>query len=156
MGIALTLQNYLEDRHVDYGTLTHRFADTATECAETAHISGERMAKAVILKDDEGYLMAVLPATYHVDFDTLRQRLGRDVQLVDEDELKPLFDDCEIGAIPPLGVAYGLHSIVETSLVEKGDLYFEAGDHKTLVHMQAEAFGELLGAAERGRFGFHD
>ena len=102
MGIALTLLQYLDDRHIDYDTLVHGFSETAMKNAEAAHIPGERLVKAVILKDDTGYLMAVLPATRHIDFPTLKQALDRDVEMVEEDDLTTMFDDCDIGAIPPV------------------------------------------------------
>ena len=156
MGIALTLQQYLDDRHVDYDTLVHRFSDTAMENAESAHVPGDRLVKAVVMKDENGYVMAVLPATRHIDIPTLKLVLDRDVALVDEEELKTLFEDCEIGAIPPVGVAYGLQTIVEDMVVNSGDLYFEAGDHTTLVHMQADAFEQVLGSASHNRFSFLD
>lgn len=156
MGIALRLRQYLDDRHIDYDVLAHGFADTAAGLAEAAHVPGDHLVKGVVLKDDSGFLMAVLPATHHIDFDTIGERLGRPVQLATEDDTKAVFDDCEIGAIPPLGVAYGLDTIIEDSLPETGDLYFEAGDHKTLVQVRAKAFRQLVGNPVHGRFSFHD
>ncbi len=154
MGIALTLQQYLDDQHIDYDTLVHRFSDTAMENAEAAHVPGARLVKAVVLKDDTGYLMAVLPATHHIDFPTLKQTLDRDVEMVEEEELRTLFDDCDTGAIPPVGIAYGLQTILEDMVPTHGDLYFEAGDHKTMVHLKADAYGRLLAGAPHERFSF--
>jgi len=154
MGIALTLQQYLDDRHVDYDTLVHGFSDSAMKNAEATHVPGDRMVKAVVLKDEAGYLMAILPATRHIDFPTLKYALDRDVEMVDEEDLMALFKDCDVGAVPPLGEAYGLRSIVEDMLPADGELYLEAGDHKTVVHLKAEAFDQLLADAPHDRFSF--
>jgi Ala-tRNA(Pro) deacylase len=154
MGIALTLLQYLDDRHIDYDTLVHGFSETAMKNAEAAHIPGERLVKAVILKDDTGYLMAVLPATRHIDFPTLKQALDRDVEMVEEDDLTTMFDDCDIGAIPPVGIAYGLQTIVEDLVPTHGDIYFEAGDHKTMIHLKAGAYDRLMAGAPHERFSF--
>jgi prolyl-tRNA editing enzyme YbaK/EbsC (Cys-tRNA(Pro) deacylase) len=59
-----------------------------------------------------------------------------DLRLATEAKLKYLLKDCEPGAVPPLGAAYGLETVWDDSLLEQSDTYFEAGDHETLVHMK--------------------
>jgi Ala-tRNA(Pro) deacylase len=67
-----------------------------------------------------------------------------------------LFADCELGAIPPMGRAYGMETIVDDSLAEQPDVYFEAGDHVSLIHVNAMAFQRLMAGARHGRFTRHD
>ena len=71
-------------------------------------------------------------------------------------EVGQLFDDCELGAIPPVGQPYDMEMIVDDRLNEQPDLYFEAGDHMSLIHVNAVAFQRLTAAARRGRFSRHD
>ena len=156
MAISMTVQNYLEDLGVDYGPLAHEHTETSTMTAEASHVPGSRLVKAVVIKDDDCYMMALLPASHHLRLAELRDLLGREVDLATEDEFTALFDDCDFGAIPALGMAYGLEVIVEDSLAKSGDLYFEGGDHETLVHLQAEAFKSLVGDAPHGHFSRHD
>ena len=73
-----------------------------------------------------------------------------------EKEVAQLFDDCELGAIPPVGKPYGLEMIVDDSLSEQPDVYFEAGDHMSLIHVNAVAFQRLTAEARHGRFSRHD
>lgn len=68
------------------------------------------------LEDDKGYLMAVLPATHKVDLGVVRHQLKRELGLATESELADLFKDCEPGAIPPLGKAYGISKTQDTGL----------------------------------------
>jgi Ala-tRNA(Pro) deacylase len=63
-----------------------------------------------------------------------------------------LFPDCREGAIPPLGPAYGLRTVVDDDLEAQQEVYFEAGDHESLVHMTASQFLSLLGRVERAHF----
>ena len=152
MGLSITLQQFLDHSHIDYDTLVHQRTTTASETAKAAHIPGSRLVKAVVIKDDDGFMMVLLPASHHIRFGELQGLLERRVELATEDELSPLFADCDKGAIPALGMAYGLDVLVEDALVETGDLYFEGGDHATLVHMQADAFNCLMGEATHGHF----
>ena len=67
-----------------------------------------------------------------------------------------MFGDCELGAIPALGSAYGLEMVVEDSLVAQPEMYFEGGDHASLVRISAEQFGRLTTHAAHGHFSVHD
>ena len=73
-------------------------------------------------------------------------------RLATEDELAGRFADCERGAVPPLGVAYGMETVVDYSVESAPELYFEGGDHQALVHMRREQFSDLTKDAGRGRF----
>ncbi len=75
--------------------------------------------------------------------------------LATEGEIADLFDDCDLGAVPPVGAAYGLSVVLDESLVDAPEVYFEGGDHTTLVHVAGDAFGTLMSDARRGRFSHH-
>ena len=105
-----------------------------------------------MLEDDAGYVMAVLPADRRVHLGALREQLGRRMGLATEQELGTMFQDCTLGAVPPVGEAYGIETVVDDELSEGGDVYFEAGDHEELVHLPREAFLLLHGQARRGHF----
>ncbi len=155
MGIAITLENYLAQRGVDYDVVTHTRTPSASRSAQAAHVSGERVAKTVVLHDAEGYVLAVLPATHRLELDAVQQLLERRLSLATEGEIADLFGDCDLGAIPPVGAAYGLDVVVDDSLVGQPEIYFEAGDHTSLVHVDARHFDGLMGAGPRGRFSHH-
>ena len=156
MTIASTVQHYLDDCGIDYEILEHARTMTSMRTAEAGHISGERLAKAVLLKTDGGYTMAVLPASCHLRLGEVQDYLDKPIGLATETEVGRLFADCEIGAIPPVGRAYGLEMIVDDSLAEQPDIYFEGGDHVSLIHVDAAAFQRLTADARHGRFCRHD
>jgi Ala-tRNA(Pro) deacylase len=155
MAIAPTLQKHL-DRNVTYEVLTHDPTMSSTRTAQACHVSGERLAKAIVLRHDGRYLLAVLPATHHVRLADLKAQIGDDVDLADEDEIKRLFPDCAPGAVPPIGEAYELDVIVDDSIQAQPDVYLEGGDHTTLVHMDQAQFARLMAEARHGRFSVHD
>lgn len=156
MTIAARVQHYLDDCGVDYEILEHARTMTSMRTAEAGHISGERLAKAVVLKSDGGYTMAVLPASCHLRLGEVQDYLEQPVGLATEAEVGQLFADCEFGAIPPIGRAYGLEMIVDDSLAEQPDVYFEGGDHMSLIHVNATVFQQLTADARHGRFSRHD
>jgi len=152
MTLAPRLRHYLEAQHVDYEVLEHRPTMSAMQTAQTCHIPAGQLAKAVLLDTKGDYLLAVLPSDRRLDLSELREELGSKPRLVEEDELTVIFDDCEMGAIPPVGGGYGLATIVDDRLIEQPDVYFEGGDHASLIHVDQKGFRMLTKAAQHGRF----
>jgi Ala-tRNA(Pro) deacylase len=155
MSIPESVRDYLGREGVPYDTITHERTRDSNHSAKAAHIPGDRVAKCVILEDGGGYLMAVLPSTHKVDLDALDLQLNRKLRLATDYELIELFKDCEAGALPPLGRVYGLDTIVDDSLTRSPDVYFEAGDHVTLIHVKREDFLRLMAGSVRGEISRH-
>ena len=152
MGIAITLEQYLAERGVEYDVVEHPHALTASESAKTSHISLNRLARAVVLKGKDGFMLAVLPASGHIQFSQLCKQLGADMDMASEEQIETLFLDCEPGAVPALGAAYGLKVIVDDSLANEPEIYLEGGDHASLVRISGRTFQKLLADARHARF----
>jgi len=150
MAIAITLKQYLDGSGVPYQLQHHDYASSSQRTAEAAHIPGRQLAKPVIFKDAEGFVMAVIPADRQVDLQRLREQLHRSVDLAHESGFSPLFKDCALGAVPPVGQAYGMPVVWDDSLEACGDVFFEAGDHTELVRVSGRAFGKLMGDCAHG------
>lgn len=149
MAIASTVSNYLVAQDVEYDVLRHPHTATSGESAQAAHVSGSCLAKSVVLEDEQGFLMVVLPSSRQVNMQELHRQLNRNLVLATENELGGLFTDCEIGALPPIGPAYGVETVVDDAIAEQPDIFFEAGDHEQLIHVSAETFQALLGDTTR-------
>lgn len=152
MAIAQTLQKYLADKRVKYDVIAHEPTSSSMRTAETCHIPGDRLAKAVLLRDEMGYALAVLPASRHIRLSELKRQFGDDVRLASEREIVELFQDCVRGAIPALGDCYGLDLVVDDSIDEQPEVYFEGGDHSTLVRVTRAQFAGLTAAARHASF----
>jgi Ala-tRNA(Pro) deacylase len=152
MAIAAKLQQFLADNGVDYDLVAHERSMTSSRIAEASHVPGDRLAKGVVLKDDEGFLLAVVPASRQVELDAVVEQLARPLDLAGTREVERLFPDCDQGAVPPVGRAYGLDVLVEDSLAAQPEIYFESGDHASLVHVDRDGFGRLMAGARHGRF----
>lgn len=143
MAIATTLQAYLQNHDVDYEVIDHQRTDSALRSSQAIRIEGDRMAKSVLLGDDESYLLAVVPASYRLRVQAIERLTGRKLQLIREEEISEAFADCETGAIPPLGQAYGIDTLLDSHLMKEPDIYFESGDHGKLIHMSGRTFLQL-------------
>ncbi|MEA3368426.1 MAG: YbaK/EbsC family protein, partial [Planctomycetota bacterium] len=117
---------------------------TAQEVAAAEHITGEEVAKVVILKADERHVMCVLPATYVVDMEKAKKALGAGtVSLATEDEIAAIFPDCEVGAMPPFGTEYDLETFVDAQLAEDKEILIPAGTHEDSVLLAWEEYSRL-------------
>jgi len=136
---------FLDAHHVKYIGISHSKAYTAQGIAAIAHISGRELAKTVILKLDGALAMAVLPASYQVDLDSLRRSTGvRVAELATESEFKRHFPDCETGAMPPFGNLYGIPVYVDETLTEDREIAFNAGSHYELIKLSYADFERLV------------
>jgi Ala-tRNA(Pro) deacylase len=149
MTIASTVSRYLAEYDVPYDVMGHAHTVSSAQSAAVSHVPGHRLAKSVVLEDDRGYLMAVLPADRRLDLGELQRQLKRHLVLAGEDELGHLFRDCEVGALPAIGPAYGLETVIDDTIAEQPEVYFEAGDHEQLIHVSAEVFETLMGGSVR-------
>jgi Ala-tRNA(Pro) deacylase len=155
MSIPRTVQKYLDNNGIKYDVFPHPYTSTTMGAAQASGISGETIAKSVVLEDDSGYLMAVIPATHHIELGQLGGQLHRQLGLATEPELADLFRDCDLGAIPALGQAYDMDVVVEDSLYQCEDIYFESGDHTDLVHISGQDFQRLMREVYHSHFSRH-
>jgi len=155
MAIAPTVKEYLDRHAVTYRLVSHPHAPSSMRTAEVAHVSGDRIAKAVLVGDEQGYLLAVLPATRRLQLAVLHHLIDRVLGLATESETTRVFHDCEPGAVPPLGTAYGVQTLLDEHLGREPEIYFEAGDHLSLVQVDRATFSGLLADARRLEFSTH-
>jgi Ala-tRNA(Pro) deacylase len=156
MAIANTVERYLEEKRVEYDLVSHPHSGSSHETADAAHVREDHIAKAVMVKDADGYIMVVVPASHWVEVEHLRKELDRDLHLAEEADFAPLFKDCEAGAVPPLGPAYGIETVLDESVTSLAQVYFEAGDHEQLVSTSGDAFRALLAGVRHGHYSHAD
>lgn len=139
------LKKYLDKEKVKYVTICHSRAYTAQETAASAHIPGRELAKTVMVKIDGKMAMAVLPASYRVDFELLKSAAGTDdVRLAKEEEFVRLLPDCDVGAMPPFGNLHGMDVYVAEELTEDEQIAFNACAHTVLIKMPYRDFRRLV------------
>jgi Ala-tRNA(Pro) deacylase len=144
MAIARTLMSYLQERGIRYDLVEHKHTATAAAAAHAANVPVHQVAKAVVLCDDAGYVVSVLPASHTLEIGWVNEVLGRKLEMACEKEFSNLFADCEPGAVPALGEAYGIQVVWDDELAYTSDVYIEAGDHEHLIWLERRDFKKLM------------
>ncbi|OIQ17560.1 MAG: deacylase [Bacteriovorax sp. MedPE-SWde] len=139
------LQNFLIEERINYISLPHSVAIPAQKVAQVAHISGNSMAKTVIVSADGVITMSILPASTRLDLDDLKKTMGaKKVRLAKEYEFRDLFPDCEVGAMPPFGNLYEMNVFVSKKLASEEHIYFNAGNHSEIVRLSYTDFDNAV------------
>ncbi|MCI0429845.1 MAG: aminoacyl-tRNA deacylase [Rhodospirillales bacterium] len=152
MTVAPRVLRYLENKGILFDVVAHPRTVSSSRSAQAAHVPGDRLAKTVVVHHELGYLLAVVPSTHRIELGTLQAVVDRRLGLATEREIETLFDDCDLGAIPPIGAAYDLPVCLDTSLDGAPEVYFEGGDHTTLVRVKGNDFRTLMKDAQRASF----
>lgn len=153
MSISPRLSGFLSEHSARYEVRRHDHSSTSAQTARLAHIPQHQLAKSVLLEDDAGCVMAVIPANTRVHVGDLARLLGRSMlHLSDEERIKATFEDCAPGAVPALGMAWGVETIIDDELNTGSEVYIEAGDHEALLRMSGEQFNALTRAARHAHF----
>jgi Ala-tRNA(Pro) deacylase len=153
MAISTRLYDYLNTNDIKFDTIAHNPTFNSVSTAIAVAIPPQQVAKAVILQDHEGrFLMAVLPASHKLNMGKLSDDLSRSLRMAKEQQVYSMFNDCENGAVPPLGQSYNMDMVYDDALTEQRDVYLEGGDHATLVHMMHDDFNRLMAGHWHSRF----
>lgn len=141
----MNIQEYLQKQNVSFESHEHVPAFTAQEVAAEEHISGKTMAKTVLVRADDSYVLCVLPAHLMLDMEKVaRQLRAEQVFLADETDLAKLFPDSEVGAEPPFGNLYDLPTLVDEHLASDEYIVFQAGSHRQSIRMAFEDYRRLV------------
>jgi Ala-tRNA(Pro) deacylase len=139
------IHEFLREAHVRYTVVPHRPAFTAQDEAAATHVPGRDWAKVVVCFIDGEPVEAVVPAPSVVNLDRLRELAGgHTIRLADEGELRRLFPECEVGAMPPFGPLYGQTVLVDAMLALEPTIVFNAGTHRDAIAMRWNDFVKLV------------
>jgi len=153
MSMPRWIPTSLEHEHVPFQVRRHGPCFTAQEVAAAEHISGHRLAKAVVVKADDKLAVVVVPASQQLDLSAVRSSLGAThCRLATEQEIAEKFSDCEVGAIPPLRHWEGVPLLADARIMQMhGPLVFQAGTHEDAIEMSCDDWQRITQPAS-GRF----
>lgn len=153
MSIPFRLTSYLEQQGSRYEVCSHGHSRCSAETARAAHVPPHQLAKSVIVEDEDGWVMAVVPADRNVKLGLLSGMLDRKrLRLAEESRIATLFADCDLGAVPAVGMAWDIETVVDEELEANEFVYIEGGDHECLLRMSHSQFHELMRSARHGHF----
>jgi Ala-tRNA(Pro) deacylase len=141
----MEILDYLKKAKVKCEVREHKPTFSAQQMAATEHEPGRFVAKPVIVRIDDKFVMCVLPACRKIDLQALKKQLGaKSVELAQEEEVGKLCPDCELGAEPPFGNLYDLPTIMDKSLEDDDHIVFQAGSHDKAVKIKMADYRKLV------------
>lgn len=139
--LSKSIINYMNNHHIEYKTISHPRAYTASQCAQAAHVKGNYFAKSVVVKLDGKFVLVAIPANIRLDLNLLKKETGaKQADIAHEFEFQSKFADCEVGAIPLFGELYGMDVYLADSLAHNEWLVFNAGNHGELLKIKSTDF----------------
>jgi Ala-tRNA(Pro) deacylase len=132
-GVAAVTE-FLGREGISYEVVEHERTQTAVAEARAARVPAAEVAKTIVLRDEVGLRLAVIPASERLDMHKLRQALAsRGLRLVTEQEMAKEFDEFEVGAVPPFGSMFDALELVDERLLEQDRILCGGGDHEHAV-----------------------
>jgi Ala-tRNA(Pro) deacylase len=84
--------------------------------------------RAVLLRTDRGWRMAVIPAERKLDIMKAREALAEDrLRLATESETATLFPEFELGSLPPIGPHYAHPELFDQRLLDHAEVLLASG-----------------------------
>ena len=122
---------YLDEQGLAYEVVEHRLTYTAAAEARAAGVPPADVAKTIVLRDESGYRLAVIPASERLDLGKTREVLGdRSLRLATEREMASAFAAFEVGAVPPFGPMLPTPEVVDRRLLDHDRILCSGGDHR--------------------------
>lgn len=142
----MNIQQYLKDKNVFFTVHTHPDTFDSQHLAEQLHEPGKNVVKTVLLHANHGYVyvVAVLPATHHVDLEKLSGILGHaELHLATADEITRCCPSCECGVLPPFGSKFGMKTIVDESLAQDEHIVIQGNTRHEAIRMKFSDYYNL-------------
>jgi Ala-tRNA(Pro) deacylase len=123
---------YLDDRDIAYKVFEHDRRFSAAAEASASGVAPHDAAKTMLLRDHDGYRLAVIPASERLDLRKLRHLCdaNADLRLATEREMAADFPMLEVGALPPLGSMLSVPVVIDERLLDHRRILCNAGDHR--------------------------
>jgi Ala-tRNA(Pro) deacylase len=131
---------FLEARGIPFKLVEHDVTYTALAEAREAGVDADDVAKGVLLHTEDGYVLAVIPASARLDLEKARAVIGGAAEPASEAELAVLFPDHELGAIPMFGRGAPKSELLDEQLLGHNALLCNAGDHRHSVLISSDDF----------------
>lgn len=138
------LKHFLDGHEIHYETMAHPLAFSTLELCDICHIPSKDMAKTVICKTKDKFIMVVMRAHDLVDLQALSVHFNTPVVLATEAEFCHEFPDCEVGAMPPFGNLYDMEVLIDERLTHDDTIAFNAGNHSELVKIKYTDYEKLV------------
>ncbi|MDO8512892.1 MAG: YbaK/EbsC family protein [bacterium] len=134
------IKQFFDDKNIKYQILTHEPVFTSADAAKVRGLSPHQGAKALLLKYNSEYVLAVLPGDLKLDSNKLRKLLDiKDIRFATPEEVEDVMG-CRIGACYPIGNIINVKMVLDKKLGENETISFNAGAHAISLIMKYQDY----------------
>lgn len=143
------LTSYLEAHDIAFRVVERRgrFTRDGT-LAEGDSAPDLNVCRAVLLRTEHGWRLAVIPSDHRLDIAKARTALREPrLRFASESEGAALFPEFELGLLPPIGPHYPHPDVLDDRLLEHDEVLCEAGEPGQRLAIDPRAIVSLVGPA---------
>ncbi len=118
---------------------------TAQQAAEAIGCPVDAIVKSLLFRAGEGFVLVLASGPRRVDTELVSSLVGETVSMADADQVKSV-TGFSIGAVPPLGHATALPTIVDETLIDLDEVWAAAGSAQSVFPIAPARLVELTGA----------
>lgn len=140
-----SIKDLLDQKNVEYELLEHDSVHTSEEAAKVRNGSQESGAKSLLLKESNGFVLAVLQGSSRLDTKKLTKYLGvsRNPRFATPEEVEGQMG-CQVGACYPFGNLISLRTILDEPFIRQKFMSFNPGVHDKTITMSLERYRQLV------------
>ena len=135
---------YLDEQGVPFEVVAHPTARTAAEQARAADVELDRAARAVALRDEQGFHVAILPASKRIDLAKVRGAYGSELRLASDEEIRAAVQAGDDDVLPPLAPLLRAPEIMDHRLLEHDRILISGGDDRHAVLLDPNDLVEVI------------
>jgi len=150
MAISKKIIQYLDDNKYKYEIVEHKTTYTAWDTAQTEKIKPQEVAKALVMKADGDYTLAMLPANRNLDKQKLlktinigrkkaRAKACKKIDFAKEAWMKKNLPG-KVGATPPFAKIIKIDIFIDSLLAKNKKIYLGSGEYTNSIRVNTSQY----------------
>lgn len=145
MHFPSNLKKLLDTKQINYSLTMYSNDTSDANSFRDHHLRSSNAARSVLLEDQEGKLLALVPANCILDLHRLRQLLGRNLTAVSPTEIEAFASSKGLEVIPAIPNINGLETVIDEQLVNsENPILLDSGKAPHLLEIDNSALESLM------------
>ena len=153
MAISKKITQYLDDNKYKYEVIEHRTTYTAWDTSQTERVKPQEVAKALVMRADSEYLVAIIPANRNLDKQKLLKIINANKKKTGGKSYKKIDFTKEawmkknlpgkVGAVPPFAGLLKVEIYADNLLIKNKKIYVGSGEYTQSFRINTGQFVKL-------------
>jgi len=150
MTLGKKIAKYLDDAKYKYELVEHKTTYTAWDTSQTERVKPQEVAKALVMKADNDYVLALIPANRNLDKQKLLKIINSIRKKTETKNAKKIDFAKEawmkknllgkVGATPPFGKLVGLEIYADNLLLKNKKIYLGSGEYTLSIRVNTSQY----------------